>query len=139
MKKSALLIFGIILTIAVGILLYITLCSSCCCEEQTASIPSESNSESKEATVQPTHYPFFVKDSEGSWSSTDNFNFYNSKYEIVTPISDSLISTLNSLKGHLSKNAEKTLIIKGLFGLDEKNNSLLKIWEWPEPIRLSLI
>ena len=122
MTKRLLLLLGIFLTILVGT--YFSW--KFCCPHDSQENQSTIITESPKQHYQPaTTYPFSVKDKTGNFSLTtsDNFNFENSAYTFLSPVTSSLDVEIEKLKNHLASNSNKALSITGFYTESEENTS----------------
>lgn len=121
MTKRLLLLLGIFLTILVGTYFSWKLCCPHNLEEnQSTTVVIETPKQKS-----PTTYPFSVKDKTGNFSltTTDNFNFENSAYTFLSPVTSSLDVEIEKLKNHLASNSNKALSITGFYTESEENTS----------------
>ena len=121
MTKRLFLLLGIFLTILVGTYFSWKLCCPHNLEEnQSTTVVIETPKQKS-----PTTYPFSVKDKTGNFSltTTDNFNFENSAYTFLSPVTSSLDVEIEKLKNHLNSNSNKTLSITGFYTENEENTS----------------
>ena len=121
MTKRLFLLLGIFLTILVGTYFSWKLCCPHNLEEnQSTTVVIETPKQKS-----PTTYPFSVKDKTGNFSltTTDNFNFENSAYTFLSPVTSSLDVEIEKLKNHLNSNSNKTLSITGFYTESEENTS----------------
>lgn len=126
MSKKTSYLLGIALTIILGTLLYWFLCCCCCCNDTDGCVHKDS--EMKTIVEEPiknetTLNPFSIKDGDFSINIDDNFNFKNSEFNFVEPISDDLKATAARIKVYLDDNPEKRINITGLYSNNETNNS----------------
>lgn len=125
MSKRALYLLGIILTIILGcLLLYFICCKNC--KHDNNVIEEEHETEVVEVVPEVTKYAFNVEDNSSGlkFSADDNFKFYKSNFVIIDSVSSTLNNQLVRLTDYLNNNSNKNVTIKGLYGADEKNNSV---------------
>ena len=124
MSKKTSYFVGILFTIIIGTLLYWWFCCKCCsaesCEHKkgTENIIVD-NPKAKEVTLNP----FSVKDGDYTINIDENFNFDDSSFKILEPISENLKNSVLNLKTYFEDNNLRRLSITGLYTNDEKNNS----------------
>lgn len=119
MKKKTLYPLGILLSILIGTWLYMHFC---CCNNE---IDNNQALETNEETVNDsfTTSEFRVANAPFEISNPDNFNFLKSHFDLVTPPSDSLMSTLDQLNSTLTP-VENKLKITGYALASEENTSM---------------
>ncbi len=120
MIKKILLIFGIIITIGVGTVLYCCYTDICDCFFEPFI-----NSKSK-TTLNTTKLPFSISDPNGTFNVNvaDNFNFEASEFEISDSISKDLNNAALKLKTFLESDASKSIDIYGHYKTAEINTSI---------------
>ena len=124
MSKKTSYFVGILLTIIIGTALYWWLCCKCCNSESCKYKKGEERTivdkpEAKEVTLNP----FSVKDGDYTMNIDENFNFDDSSFKILEPISENLKNAVLNLKTYFDDNDLRRLSITGLYTSDEKNNS----------------
>lgn len=117
MAKKSFYLFGIGLTITLGMILNWWFCCSITPETQE-------NFVSKEPLPALTN-PLLINDTEGGfiYNSNDNFNFKASGFSLIEPISQSVESGVDSLKSYVGANPSKQIDITGFYENTEKNTS----------------
>lgn len=129
MSKKMLYLLGIVATILIGTWLqYIFCCDNC--EEKT-----ESKNTSNPITIEepvsetPTQEAemiiegFNFKTENTSFSTSNNFKFLDSNFNLLQPISDSIDLGIENLKSSLVNSTSK-FNINGLYNSTEENNSI---------------
>ncbi len=121
MKKTSYLLLMAIVIIVTCILQ----CKTCCKSKATADKSAEKVVNTVK-TPKATHFPFAVKDANGSLGLKvdDNFNFKTSEFNYLTPISAGLNGGIVKLKDYLTTNKDKSLNVTGYYTKDEKNTSM---------------
>lgn len=117
MAKKSLYLFGIGVTITLGMILNWWFCCS-------ISSGTQENSVSKEPLPALTN-PLQINEVNGSfvYNSTDNFNFKISGFSLLIPISQSVESVADSLKSYIEVSPNKQIDITGFYMDTEKNTS----------------
>ena len=114
MTKKSTYLWGILLTIGIGMLLYHFLCcQNNCCQNPTSSTASIS-------AVSTEKFTLMGKDID--YKCQGNFNFLNSDFKTVLPVADSINLGIEKLKLALQK-SQQNLSITGYCLATEKNNS----------------
>ncbi|TRZ45887.1 OmpA family protein [Robertkochia solimangrovi] len=116
MAQKSLYLFGIVLTIIVGTILNWWLC---CNVSEVVVTPVATPS----TTVKTN--PLNIQDADGSFAYTtnDNFNFNDSNYDILRPLSSGVRDGVDSVKVYLNNNPGKFIDITGLYEAGETNSS----------------
>lgn len=128
MSKKASYLLGILLTIIIGTLLYWWLCC-CCCDQKKCDQDCKNKTKEKTTVVEKpktkaaTLHPFALKDGDFALNIKDNFNFKDSNFKILDPVSDDLKNSVMQLKEYLAKNPYKRINVTGYYTSKEKNNS----------------
>lgn len=119
MTRSLSYLFGIIITIVLGMILYFTLCSDC----QIAVAEKEEISKEliPEPDPDPTSMPFAFSSGDFGYSVVENFNFKSSSGEFEIPVSLQVNKGVAELKNFLSAHPKKTFTITGLYSSNEMN------------------
>lgn len=117
MTKKPLYMSGVGVTIILGMILNWWFCCN-------ISPGVQENVVSKEPLPALTN-PLLINDTEGGfiYNSNDNFNFKISGFSLLEPISKSVESGVDSLKGYLEANPSKQVDITGFYKNTEKNTS----------------
>ena len=126
MSKKTSYLFGILLTIILGTILYYFLCCSVCCNaESCTNEKSETNGVVKPKINEVTKNAFVINDVNGDFNLklNDNFNFKISNFSIEQPVSENLEKGVLKLKDYLLENPLKNINITGWYDSDENNNS----------------
>lgn len=126
MSKKTSYLFGMLLTIIIGTLLYCYLCDDCHCLPSGEAETEETNTIVAEPEVIPaTRNAFTISDADGDFNIkiNDNFNFKTSNFSILEPISTGVTSEVSKLKDYLLANPLKDIDITGYYRSDETNNS----------------
>lgn len=127
MSKATAYILGILLTLVVGVILYINMCSECALpmasNTTTTNTAAPSDNTQKAVTPQPTAYPFSVKDNTYEFEVNENFNFNVSSAAIKMPIAENVSNGVNSLKSYMLENSNKMVTITGYYTKEERNTS----------------
>jgi outer membrane protein OmpA-like peptidoglycan-associated protein len=131
MSKKTGYLFGILLTIVIGMILMWYLC----CKESADTEGTLKNQDNQEEVNTPpppvvinttTNMGFTFKDSiDGNFAykSDDNFNFNISDFNILTPISEKIDMGIGTLQTHLDGNLGKSIDVTGLYTSSENNTS----------------
>ena len=124
MSKKTSYLFGMLLTIIIGTLLYCYLCDDCHCSS-SGDAESETNIVAEPEVIPATHNAFSISDADGDFNIkiNDNFNFKTSNFSILEPISTGVTSEVAKLKDYLVANPLKDIDITGYYRSDETNNS----------------
>lgn len=124
MNKKTRYLFGILLTIGVGMIFMWFMC----CNPDTQNLPEDI--QNNEENVTPIlfidkGFTFKDPDSDGTfaYTSSDNFNFKASEYTILTPVAQGVIFGIPTLQAYLESHPEKSIAITGHYAPDEKNSS----------------
>jgi OOP family OmpA-OmpF porin len=124
MSKKTSYLLGILLTIIIGTILYWWLCCNCCNTESRMHKKAAEKTIVEEPSVrESTLNPFSIKDSNYAINSNDNFNFNNSSFKILEPVSEDLEKTVLGLKTYLDENASKRIATIGYYTNEETNKS----------------
>ncbi|MFD2586637.1 OmpA family protein [Croceitalea marina] len=123
MTRNLSYLLGMIITILAGIYFYLSCCSEC--GTQVADTDAEAAQEEIVPPKEPeaTTFPFSFKDGDYAFEVQDNFNFKLSSASFLTPLSDTIGSGIEGLKGYLAENANKVINITGLYKSEETNNT----------------
>lgn len=122
MSKKTSYLLGILLTIVLGTILQYFLCCNLCsadsCDKNKNNIALPSNKK-------VTRNAFFISDANGDFKIKidDNFNFKNSNFKILEPISEEISGGILKIRDYLGENPLKDLQITGYYRSDEINNS----------------
>ncbi|GMN06710.1 hypothetical protein MTsPCn5_20990 [Croceitalea sp. MTPC5] len=121
MTKNFPYVLGMLITIALGMFLYFTLCSDC-------QVPIAEVQPLKEETVpipepQATSFPFTLNDGDFTYGVNDNFNFNLSSNTVLLPLSENVKNGVLRLKDYLSANTDKAINMTGLYQSSEDNTS----------------
>lgn len=124
MNKKTRYLFGILLTIGVGMIFMWFMC----CNPDTQNPPEVIQNSSKDVTpamVIDKGFTFKDPDIDDSfaYTSNDNFNFKTSEYTILTPVAQGVIFGIPALQAYLKSHPEKSIAITGYYAPDEKNSS----------------
>ena len=124
MSKKTGYLFGILLTIILGTILYYFLC----CNSNLGMVDNEI--EKEEVVTEPevkstTKNAFSIVDSSGNstFNANDNFNFKTSNYTILEPVTARLEEEVAKLSTFLKDNSNKSVDITGYYTSREINNS----------------
>lgn len=123
MSKKTQYLLGILFTILVGSILNYYLC----CEGSEADLNADSDS--SVTAIEPidnsTKTAFLVADEEGDLNVelNDNFNFKESYFTILEPLSNPLNEAIVKVKNYMQQDSMKLLHITGYYKSDESNNS----------------
>lgn len=121
MSKKTSYLLGILLTIIIGTILYWWLC---CNTESCIHKKGDEKTIVEESSVrESTLNPFSIKDGNYAINSNDNFNFNNSSFKILEPVSEDLEKAVLGLKTYLDENASKRIATIGYYTNEEKNKS----------------
>lgn len=124
MSKKTSYLLGILLTIIIGTILYWWLCCNCCNSESCDHKKGNENTIVEEPNVSKTTLnPFSIKDGNYTINSNDNFNFNDSNFKILKPVSEELKNSVLGLKTYFDKNPSKRISITGYYTSKEINNS----------------
>lgn len=131
MSKKTRYLFGILLTIVIGmILMWFYCCKESADTEDT--VKGQDNQEEKVAippvvidTIKNTGFTFKDSDPDGNFAykSDDNFNFNVSDFNILTPISEKIDQGIRELQTNLDGNTGKSIDVTGLYTSSENNTS----------------
>ena len=124
MSKKTRYLFGILLTIVIGMILMWYMC----CNADTKNTTEDIQNNPKEVTpAVVTNKGFTFKDSDPdgtfAYTSNDNFNFNVSDYSILTPVSQGVNKGIHQLQAYLKDHPKKYIDITGRYAPDEKNSS----------------
>jgi outer membrane protein OmpA-like peptidoglycan-associated protein len=126
MSKKTSYLFGILLTIIIGTLLYCYLCDDCHCypDNETKTVV-EDNKVVEPVVKAVTLNPFSIKDANGNFvfNNNDNFNFNSSRFKILDSVSIKVDNGILRLKDYFNSNNMKRLNITGHYTSNETNNS----------------
>jgi OmpA-OmpF porin, OOP family len=112
MSKKVLYLLGILATIFLGTWLYIAYCCcNCSIKETPKSISNTTTSQNNKSMRK------VVK---------SNFNFKNSDFNSILPISDSINDVITKLKSELDNSPNSQITITGFYNSNEKNNSIFQ-------------
>ena len=117
MTKKRTYLFGILLTILIGTVLYYYLC--CNCSECFNDKPEFSTSNTLPEIQKGI---FSLKGEDIDYHCKSNFNFLNNNFKTILPVIDSINIGVEKLKTVLEKGGQKVNII-GYYLASEKNNS----------------
>ncbi|WP_299761381.1 OmpA family protein [uncultured Dokdonia sp.] len=129
MSKKTRYLFGILLTIVIGmILMWFFCCKNATDKKEITNDENQNNPKDVVVKTTPTattNMGFSFKDPDGNfaYSSNDNFNFTVSDFNPLTPISDKINLGIGELQKYLNGNDGKYLDITGHYTSDEKNTS----------------
>ena len=124
MSKKTSYLLGILLTIIIGTLLYWWLCCNCCNSESYDSKKGNENVIVEEPNVnEATLNPFSIKDGNYAININNNFNFNDSNFKIIEPVSEDLKNSILGLKTYFDENPSKKIAITSYYTSNEKNNS----------------
>lgn len=125
MSKKTRYLFGILLTIVIGMILMWFYCCTITDEDTT-----ESPNNQEVVVVEPaptTNTGFTIKDPDPdgnfAYTSNDNFNFTTSNYAINTPVAQGVTNGIEVVKAHLTNNTRKSIDVTGLYTSSEDNTS----------------
>lgn len=117
MGRNLAYLFGIIITILVGIYFYNSCCNCCnSSAEEKDPVIATSISNEPEATL----YPFVLADSGSAYEVNENFNFDVSSPSFLLPLSGSLKNGITVLPYHLIINTEVVNDIVGYYDWRKK-------------------
>ncbi len=124
MSKKTGYLFGILLTIILGTILYYYLC----CNYDYGVVKNEDEVEKVVAEPEvksTTKNAFSIVDSSSSlaFKAHDNFNFKASNYKILEPINERLYKEIGRLTTYIKDNPNKSVDITGFYTSNETNNS----------------
>jgi outer membrane protein OmpA-like peptidoglycan-associated protein len=123
MSKKALYLFGILLTIVLGSILYYLLCAENCMFFSNDVIESETT------VIEPidnsTKIPFTLIDNSGNLDINvkESLNFKSSNFVVLEPLSNTVYEGMNEIRNYMEEDSLKILHITGLFTTKEENNS----------------
>ncbi len=123
MTKKATYILGILLTgIVFSYLQYLTCCKNC---DKYKAKETVDSTITNVTTPTPTSLGFALSDPKGGFDININhhFNFKDSNFGILKPLSPNLDASIGKLKTYLASHPDKTLDIIGLYKSSEKNTS----------------
>ena len=117
MTKKSTYLFGILLTILIGTILYYYLCCTCstCCNKTPEVATSTTPTEVQKGI-------FALKGKNIDYHCNNNFNFLNNNFKTILPVTDSIDIGIENLKTFLAKEGQK-INITGYCLASEKNNS----------------
>ncbi len=125
MNRKTKYLFGILLTIVIGMLLSWWLC--CGTKADVTALGGDDQSNQTMAGQAATHEAFVLSDPDGNFNfrSEDNFNFNRSEADFITPVSAEVENGINRLRVFLAEagNAGKSLDITGYYSGNEENYS----------------
>lgn len=122
MTRNTRYLLGILITIILGTLLYLNLCSDCIAgtsDSETIAAPEPVIEEVNAASG----FPFSVTDGAYSYETQDNFNFKSSNSSFLLPITDNLKNGVANLKEYLLGDSKNVVDIVGLYKGSEANPS----------------
>lgn len=119
MSKKALYLLGIAITIILGTFLYQMFCCNCC----KKSLESETEKVSTVTTTDTNFVPFVLNGSGINYQTHDNLKFLKNSSKIITPVSDSIATGIETLKTFLTANQKQKVTITGYATSDEKNTT----------------
>lgn len=124
MNKKTRYLYGILLTIGIGMIFMWYMC--CNPDTQNPQITIQENKE--DVTPVPVidkGFTFKDPDSNGTFTYTSNDNFYFSVsgYTILTPVSQGVTIGIPALQAYLKSHPEKSIAVTGHYAPDEKNSS----------------
>ncbi len=126
MSKKTGYLFGILLTIILGTILYYFLC----CNHDHGIVGNEKDVEVEKVVAEPevkstTRNAFSIVDSSSSsaFNANDNFNFKTSGYTILEPVTERLDEEVANLSTYIKENPNKSVNITGYYRSSETNNS----------------
>ena len=123
MSKKTQYLLGILFTILIGSILYYYLCCKCCMASSNAT------SDTEKIVVEPidnsTKLAFVLSDDQGNLNVelNDNFNFKESYFTILEPLSNSLNEAVVKVKNYMLEDSLKLLHVTGYYKSSESNNS----------------
>jgi len=124
MSKKTSYLLGILLTIIIGTILYWWLCCNCCNAESCDHKKGDEKTIVEAPNVmEATLNPFSIKDGDYALKSNDNFNFKDSSFRILEPVSEELKNAVLDLKTYFDENPSKRVAAKGYYTNGETNNS----------------
>lgn len=125
MSKKTGYLFGILLTIILGTILYYFLC----CNYNSGIVDNE-EVEVEKVVAEPkvkstTRNAFSIVDSSGksTFNANDNFNFKTSSFTVLEPVTASLNGEVTKLSSYLKANPNNSVGITGYYKNSEINNS----------------
>jgi OmpA-OmpF porin, OOP family len=117
MKKKTSYLLGIGATILIGTILYYYLC--CNCKNDNQNLPEVAVAKPTENSIQSN---FAIDGNDFSHKNSGSFNFKNSDFNAIMPVTDSINFGIEKLKGFLIKNDQR-ISITGYALSKEKNTS----------------
>lgn len=128
MSKKTLYILGIILTAIIGAILQFFLCCNCCSSkkiEETAPVVTPVPKPEAPVKLEATKnaLAFIDPESDFKFRSNDNFNFNESNFAILTPISTDVEKGVDTLSSYFKANNTKVVSVIGLYKSSEENTS----------------
>lgn len=124
MSKKTKYLFGILLTIVIGMILMWFMCCNADIKNTTEEI-QDSPKEVIPEVVTNKGFTFKDSDPDGSfaYTSNDNFNFNVSDYSILTPVSQGVNKGIHQLQAYLKDHPKKSIDITGRYAPNEENLS----------------
>ncbi|RNC92403.1 MAG: cell envelope biogenesis protein OmpA [Allomuricauda sp.] len=121
MARNLAYLFGMGMTILIGIYFYCTCCSWC----KDAPTETEPLKEKVSAEIEPkaTSFPFAVSTDDFSFEVNDNFNFNSSSPSFIMPLSEELKKGVDTLRSYLAQHGDRVINITGYFSTSEENSS----------------
>ncbi|MEM9143299.1 MAG: cell envelope biogenesis protein OmpA, partial [Bacteroidota bacterium] len=121
MTKTMTYLLGMLITILVGIWLYLTLCSEC----RAPVVDPVVNEPVAPVLPEATSYPFALSDMDGDFTYTanDNYNFTISSPDILMPLSQKVSDGIVGLRTYFGEHPGKVLDIIGYYTGDETNTT----------------
>lgn len=98
-------------------------CCSSCCNDATLTKDENLNTETPEENLALRSSNFAINSANFNYSTTKNFDFLQSKFEHLTPVSDSVDVGISELKSALEK-GNSNIKITGYALSSEENNSI---------------
>jgi len=126
MSKKTGYLLGILLTTILGTILYYFLCCKPCWDEAAKKEVEAKNMVVDEPEVkETTKNVFSIIDSKSgiAFKADDNFNFKESDFSIIKPVSKGLNQEISKLSRFLKDNPNKSLDIAGYYLDSEKNTT----------------
>ncbi len=112
-------IIALILTVLLGIFLYVRLCTCCTVESNQEPDKQAVSAQQPKATSNPLNF----RDGEYGCESAENFNFNISSSVIKSPVDENVESCLASLKDYVGQENGKTIKITGYYKSNEDNTT----------------
>ncbi len=121
MTKTMTNLLLMLITILAGTYFYVNYCSSCggLAKDDPEPLAAPVSTEAPK----PTSYPFAFGNGGFAYETNDNYNFNQSSYSILMPLTEKLLSGVDDLKRFLENNPGKVATITGYYTQEEENNS----------------